>query len=451
MLKSIWGKFFLALFIVSIFTLSSTLLVRYLILKDFRNYVEGQTEDKIYLLIANLEENFDKNNGWREETLVNDLIFALMIGVEVKVRDSNENLIIDTEKALSMLNPKHREKIYSLSNFIPSLEAKDFISYPLFSSGKEIGTLEIHILYPERELVFISRSNRFIIFSALITGLLAILLSIVFSRELTKNIKSLEKTLSKVSKGQLSEAKILSQDEIGNLASSFNEMIKTLKNQEIIRKKLVTNVAHEIRTPITAIKGELMAVIDGLLPNSKEQLLSIYEEVERLENILEGLEEYARVQSNALFLNRQKILLKPILERIINTYEAMFMEKEVRLSLSCPEDASIYADPEKLKQIIVNLLSNALKATDSGGEVKISVHYELQKICICVSDTGCGIDPQSVPFIFERFYRKDKGSLGIGLAIVKELADAHSAEITVNTELGKGTSFTVCFPEKLPS
>ncbi len=451
MLKSIWGKFFLALFIVLLFGLSSTLLLRYLVLKDFRDFVEGQTEDKIYLLIANLEDSYKRYNSWNSNAMVNDIVFALMEGIEVKVFDNNGNLVTDTEKAIAMLNPAYREKVISLSNFSPSRDLKDFTTYPLFSAKKEIGSLEVHVIYPERELIFISRSNKFLLLSVLITGCLAIILSIAFSRELTKNIKTLEKTVANVSKGKLKEAPVLSEDEIGKLAMSFNEMIKTLKNQEVVRKKIVTNVAHEIRTPIAAIKGELSAIIDGLLPNNKEQIMSVYEEVQRLENIVEGLEAYARIQSNALFLNKQKIMLKMILEKIVNTYEAMFMDKGVKLTLLCPEDINIYADPEKIKQIIVNLLTNALKATGQDGEVIITAFSTSNNVCISISDTGCGIEPHSIPFIFERFYRKDKGGLGLGLAIVKELVDAHEGSIDVKTEQHKGTTFTVCFPVKQSS
>jgi two-component system sensor histidine kinase BaeS len=194
------------------------------------------------------------------------------------------------------------------------------------------------------------------------------------------------------------------------------------------------------------MQGEIEGMVDGLITVDKERLLSLHEETTRLKKIIEGIEELSRAEASVLGLKKEQIALKAYLHAIQERFMKLFSDKGVSLGIDCEDSASIYADPDKLSQILINLLSNSLRATENGGKVVIRAGTKGSLGCITVTDTGKGIKKEDIPFIFERFYRDYEGGLGIGLAITKELVEAHEGKIEVETEEGKGSAFTVCFP-----
>jgi len=451
MLRSLWIKFFILLLGVSAIALSAAFMLRELMIKDFREYAEGQLEDRVYWVIADLEGTYEKHRGWNEDIIAEDAVWALMMGFEVRVIDSQGGLVMDTDKALNNLSPLVRKRVLAISRSSRAEKAGQFLPYPLFLAGKEIGSIEVRFLRPETENIFVARANRFLLLSLFGLGGVAFALSIVFSRKLTNPVKKLASAAEAIIEGNLrNRVAISGNDEISRLSATFNKMTGFLETQESLRKKLISNVTHEIRTPLSAMRGELAGMIDGLFPNDKEQLKSLYEETWRLESILEGIEELSRAQAGALFLHKRTEKLKPILQNIKNTFEKLFLDKGVALEIQCNDELTVNADPSRLGQIIVNLVSNALKATEKGGSVWIRADKKGKETYIEVEDTGQGIKPDDLPFIFERFYRSLEGGLGIGLAIVKELVDAHEGRIEVRSEYGKGTVFAVYLPDQEP-
>jgi two-component system sensor histidine kinase BaeS len=187
-------------------------------------------------------------------------------------------------------------------------------------------------------------------------------------------------------------------------------------------------------------------MIDGLIPIDKEHLQSLYAEIGRLRKIIEGIEELSQAEASSRYLRKTIFPLYPFLEGISGRFGMLFAEKGVGIELSCDEKLTINADPDRLSQIIINLLSNALKATESGGNVMITANEGPTGTVIEVGDSGSGIADEDIPFIFERFYRGAKGGLGIGLTIVRELIEAHGGTITARSDAGKGAVFTLTFP-----
>jgi two-component system sensor histidine kinase BaeS len=239
---------------------------------------------------------------------------------------------------------------------------------------------------------------------------------------------------------------ISGNDEISDLGTAFNTMAAHLEIQESLRRKLTANIAHELRTPLTVIQGEIEGMVDGLITVDKERFLSLHEETSRLKKIVEGIEELSRAEASVLGLKKEKIALKGYLRAIQDRFTKLFSDKGVRLDVECDEATTIYADPDKLSQVLINLLSNALRATGSGGRVLMRAGRKSSEGFVAITDTGTGIKQKDVPFIFERFYRDYEGGLGIGLAITKELVEAHKGKIEVETEEGKGSTFTVSLP-----
>ncbi len=416
-------------------------------IKDFREYLEGELEDRVYWIIADLEGTYEKYSGWNREIIDEDAIWALMLGFEIRIYDSGGKLITDTEQALSTLSPLVKKRVISISELREAEEGSSFVPYPLFLKGKEIGILEVKFLKPKKESLFIARSNRFLIISLLGLGGVAVILSIIFSKRLTNPIKRLASAAKELSEGNLkSRVEVKGSDEIGQLSMAFNKMAQNLELQESLRKKLISNIAHELRTPLGAMRGELEGMIDGLIPVNNEHLQSLYEETGRLKNILDGIEELSQAQASVLSLRKQSIELKSFLRNIMERFSKLSIDKGILIELQCGNELMIYADPDRLSQILINLISNALKATDRGGKVWVRAGKEGSETFIEVGDTGQGIKEEDMPFIFERFYRTFKDGLGLGLAIVKELVDAHEGRIEVKSEYGKGAIFKVYIP-----
>jgi two-component system sensor histidine kinase BaeS len=454
MLKSLWVKFLILLLSVSIISLSAALILRELIVKDFEEYLEGKTEDRIYRIIAAVEGSYEQYSGWNTNALKEITIWALLIGYETKISDINDNELMNTNKAVETLYPLMKKRIMAITGFPfieKSSDKENFMSYPLFIGGKEIGTLDIEFFNPQeeqgKETIFMKRSNRFLITSLFVLGGLSIILSLFFSKRLTYPIKKLTNAAKDISEGKSkSRVSIYGNDEISTLARTFNTMAGNLETQESLRKKLTSNIAHELRTPLTSIQGELEGIIDGLIKIDKERLLSLHEETDRLKIIIEGIEELSKAEASVLELKRQLIDLKSFLGNIKERFERLFTAKGIKLELEYDNTLTFYADPDKLSQILINLLTNALRATDKDGNVRIKAGLKGTEGFIEVTDTGAGIKKEDIPFIFERFYKAYEGGLGIGLTIAKELADAHGGRIEVQSEYGKGSTFTLYIP-----
>lgn len=446
MRKRLWLKFLILLLIVGAVALSGAFILRHLMIDDFQAYLEGEAEDRIYGILAQLEAAYERQSGWDTESQVRDALWALSVGFEIRVIDEQGKNVINPEEMVRRASPLVTARLKSLFQFDTS-EAGQYTPYPLFLGRKQIGTLEVRQLRPAKVMLFVRRSDGFLGWSIAIVGAVAVLLSFLFSQRLTKPIKDLADAASDISQGNLQrQVKTARQDEVGNLAAAFNRMTKTLEIQESLRRKLIADVAHELRTPLGVMRGELEGMIDGLILNDSANLQSLYDETGRLKKIVDGIEDLNRAEASRLSLELQPLNLNPFLGNITNRVRSIFQEKKVMLDLRCPEDASVQADPERLSQVILNLLSNALKATDEGGKVLVSVNPAEDGWSIAVEDNGRGIGEEDLPHVFERFYHGPDGGLGIGLTIVKELVEAHGGRVQMKSDYGKGSSFTFFLP-----
>jgi two-component system sensor histidine kinase BaeS len=187
-------------------------------------------------------------------------------------------------------------------------------------------------------------------------------------------------------------------------------------------------------------------MIDGVLPASREGLQSMLDEATRLTSILNGLDELTRAESSVLNLQREHIELKAFLSAIVGRFERLFSEKHAVILLDCPDNLTLTADPDRLSQIIINLITNALKAIDVGGRVSIIATREKDIVLMEVADNGRGISEEDIPHLFERFYKGAGDGLGLGLAIVKELVAAHGGSVKVRSGTGEGARFIINFP-----
>jgi two-component system sensor histidine kinase BaeS len=449
MFKSLWGKFFLLLLAVSAVGLSATVYLRSMMLRDFESYLDGEQLDHIYIVMAELEGEWEQDSGWDPQSLAGITVQALMFGMEIRVNDLGGSLLMDASGALDRLTPLMQRRVQSLAGGNRNRPGGDFSRYPLFLGGEQIGTMEVRFLVHDRSSLFIQRSNRFLLLSFLVMGGIAVLASLLASRRLTNPIKALLEQTAAIRRGDLGKrTRVKGEDEIAGLSRAFNEMAVDLQLQDSLRRKLVANVAHELRTPIAAMKGELEGMMDGFLPVDRDQVRSLHEEIGRLGTILDGIDDLTQAQASSLTIDKRRMDVLPILGNVRDRFNASAGEKGVTVILEGGDNLRVMADADKLSQVLVNLVSNAVRATPEGGVVTLRATADSEGTLIEVTDTGKGINEKDLPHIFERFYRGDDGGLGLGLSIVKELVDAHGGRIEVESEEGKGTKIKVFLPSE---
>lgn len=224
-----------------------------------------------------------------------------------------------------------------------------------------------------------------------------------------------------------------------------------------LRKDFIANVSHELRTPIAMLQGYSEAIVDDIAATDeekKELAKVIYDESLRMGRLVNDLLDLARMEAGHLTLHHEQVPLKPYIERIIHKFQALAKEKGVRLFVEMNDELIVSFDPDRIEQVLTNLIDNALRHTDEGGEVCVIVDVDEEAVRISVQDSGSGIAEEDLPFVFERFYKADKArtrgrsGTGLGLAIAKNIVEAHKGTIAVHSKLGEGTTFTFTLPLK---
>jgi signal transduction histidine kinase len=300
-----------------------------------------------------------------------------------------------------------------------------------------------------------------LIFASLAAAGLALLLSGLVGYQLISPIRGLMAASQRISDGHYNERITVSKgipesqmDEWDLLATQFNHMAANLEKTEDLRRQLIGDVAHELRTPLTSIKGSMEALIDGVLPADQKTFQQIYLEADRLQHLVSDLLELSRVESGNIELERKNISPKDLVETLVSRLGRQFEEKGVQLNLQVPEVLpQVYVDEDRIGQVLINLVGNALQYTPEGGKVTISALRVGNEVEFSVTDTGIGIAPEHMPNLFTRFYRVDKsrarpmGGSGIGLTIAKHLVEAHGGHIWASSAgLGQGSTFSFTLP-----
>jgi len=283
----------------------------------------------------------------------------------------------------------------------------------------------------------------------------AIGVSIFVSRRVVTPIRRMMQASHHIADGHYRKrVEVTGPDELGQLADSFNQMAATLEQTETMRRDLIANVAHELRTPLSGIKGYMEGLIDGVLPAQPDTYQQVYREADRLQRLVNDLQELSRVEAGAFELDRQPVDMADLITQTANRLRPQFDEKSVTLTLNLPYNLPPgRVDEDRVCQVLTNLIGNALQYTPAGGTVTVTATIEAKNLKITVKDTGIGIDPEHLPYLFTRFYRVDKsrsragGGSGIGLTIAKLLIEAHGGKIWATSPgEGQGSEFGFTLP-----
>ncbi len=330
------------------------------------------------------------------------------------------------------------------------------VAVPIQYNGKYIGAVSFHSTVYDIQNSMV-QIQKFILVAAITAIIIAAFFTYFLTKHITNPLKQINKEALKIAKGEFAtKITVKGEDEISQLAKNFNYMADELKKTEQIRRDFISNVSHELRSPITFISGLLESINDKKIQNldaMEEHVVAALDKTSNMSRLIQELLDLSSIEANTFTLYKSKIDINETLRRVIVQMAAIFEKKNFEIIVDISDEPIwIMADSFRMEQIFTNLLDNATKFTQMGGKIKAKTIKKKNKAIILISDTGCGISEQDIPFIWDRFYKVDKvrtpgpGGTGLGLAIVKELVKAHEGEIEVSSKLNQGTTFMITLP-----
>ncbi len=436
-------------------------LILWSIPKQFDEYRRTSRENfatEVAMLLSRYRDQEETWQGVGERVLFRPYIINLgeqslegsvsIFDVDITLFDVDGRLI--TTNDFEWLNQQERDE----EHIIWMSEAFAATGIPIIVDDAQEGTLVVgDIGNPGKsESVFLSTVAE----SALIGGGvaigLALFLSTILIIQILRPLRALSRATDRVAEGDMpDEVKLRTHDEVGRLGDSFNHMLESLKRSETVRQTMTADIAHELRTPVTIIQGTLEAILDGIYEASEESIGPIYEETLHLGRLIDDLRDLALAEAGELRLEKESV---DIVELIQQVSETVFLSREdaPNLHLDMPTLLPrIQLDRKRFRQVIANLLSNAVRHTPPDGDVTIKARRINGEVEMSVSDTGPGIKKEDLPHLFERFYRGDpsrgrSAGSGLGLAIVKQWVEAHDGTIEVENRNSGGARFIIHLP-----
>ena len=412
---------------------------------EFNSFVDTQSHLDMAVILGNY---YEENGGWED---VNSFIHQ---DSAFSFHEARLILLDADNIVLYGFGPENDGKPYPFDRLPPS--------QPIEVNGETVGQLILnpddnYISPPDRfspEDSFLRNVNLAAVASAITASVFALAMGSLLARTLTRPIRELTAVTQSMADGQLGQqVAVRTKDEIGELASSFNQMSHDLADASRLRKQMTADIAHDLRTPLTVLRGYTEGLKKGSLAGSEKLFNIMHEEVLLLQHLVEDLRTLSLADAGELKLNKRAIDPKALLERTGLAYIMQAEEKGLALRVDAPSNLpAIFVDGERMTQVLNNLVSNALRYT-STGEIVLSGTAVHETVQLQIKDSGVGIPAEELPYIFNRFYRADQsrhrtvdGASGLGLAIAKAIVDAHDGKITAVSNPGAGTTFIITLP-----
>lgn len=439
-MHSINSKLTLAFLFTSLVSVVfATMLISWQTSSQFSEFVSSSDKDRISDELGEYYEH----NGWAEvDEYIETNNFLKPIHDQIIVLDRNRKVVF------SDIGGYSKGQVIDLDNEKDVSAITDdgsTLGYILFSF-EDSGFSEFSL-----ESEFVNQVGVAVIVSGGVAVVIAFAIGGVLARTFSQPIQEFTKVTKELADGALGKhVQVRSKDEIGELATAFNQMSENLERAVKYREQVTADIAHDLRTPLTILGTYTEGLIDGTLENNKETFALMQEEVVYLQRLVTDLRTLSLVDAGELAINRSKVSPKALLERVGLTYVVEAEKKGVSLRVAAEDDLpQVALDVDRVTQVLVNIVSNAITYTESG-EIVLSAQVDAQHVFFTIQDTGVGIDPEHLPYIFDRFYRGDKsrqrsgdGTTGLGLAISKAIVEAHGGEIRVESKLEGGSKFMI--------
>ncbi len=326
--------------------------------------------------------------------------------------------------------------------------------------GQEASQAAMEQMFGPAERAYLEAVNGSLWLAGGLAALVAVTLGLMFARQISSPVRTLTSAARRLGAGDLDQrVPVHRRDELGELAEAFNSMAEAVGRQEMLRRQMAADIAHELRTPLAVIQANLEAMLDGIRPLSVEEVADVHRETQLLSRLVTDLRDLSLAETGQLPLRKELTDLTALVRMSVARFSSRAEEKGVRLVVEAAEDSPCAdVDPDRVAQVFGNLLDNALRWTPPGGEAVVRLHPGAQRdeVRVTVRDTGPGIPEEHLPNVFERFYRADRarartdGGSGIGLAVVKQLVEAHGGRVWAESRPGEGTAFGFVLPAANP-
>lgn len=454
-------KLTISYIVLSLFLVISLLAAsNYFLQKRFEQYIIDTQEKKNKDIVNLVSDEFGKNGEIPDlKALENIGNTALSQGLILMVDDTKGNQFfcmsnIDSQVCSNMIESMRNHMASVYPNFRGEYTQKE---YSVIKKGTKVGIVTLGyygpFYYNDEDLQFLDVLNKIFISISGVFLIFAVVFGYVMANRISSPIRQVIDKTRQIESGNYADRLTLTSDtnEINHLIRSVNSLAETLQRQQLLKKRMVRDYAHEVRTPLAALQSNLEAMIDGIWEPTEDRLESCRVEILRLTRMISDMDKLVKIEDDSFLLHKTEFDLASVVKQASINYQPEMEAKHIKFDINVKQ-CKLYADKDKITQVIINLLSNALKYTDEGGHIKISAKQKENKAELLISDTGIGIAKEDLQNIFEYLYRTDKsrdrgtGGSGIGLSIVKAIVDAHGGSIEINSELSKGSEFKIILP-----
>ncbi len=437
-----------------------------LALGGMQNYFEEVIEERFENEIEELTKRIESREHSIYEIDEDDVTggYIRPDGVRFDIFDMEDNLIFGNSHKEGNQKAEDDDDFFSEPYDGPKIRGIEprFIekNIPIVLYGEEVGYArakfyDTSVMKPTDRLFFEEVSEVFQ-YSLIAIVLITLGISFFIARSITRPILKVSRTARKISDGDLKARAAVKSNtkELVQLSDSINTLASKLEEEDTLRMQVTSDMAHEIRTPLTSLRNFFEAFMDGVYEVNDENLGKCHDEVLRMSELVDRLKDIASIEEMTIKSNVSPTDISSETRSICDLSKPAFDKKHIELIVDVEKDLILDIDPGHYKQVLTNLLTNGLRYTDEGGFVKVILHKDIDNVNLVVIDNGIGISKDNQKHIFERFYRADKsrdretGGLGVGLTIVKKMVNYYGGSIEVHSEIGEGTTFIVKYPYK---
>lgn len=452
----------IVLITISVISLTANLLIN----RQFEKYVARQRESFASQLITTLLSQYNSSDQtWNLDYIHGVGMYALKDGYIIKVYDKDKNMIWDAENHDMTLCHQIMDDIHTnMEKKRPDLKGSfSTHHYTLSQDDKIAGYVDISYYCPyyfsESDFQFLGSLNWILLFTGISSLILAVIAGMFLARRLSIPLIKTTEIAGKIAEGNYhirygsNDSPPTTTLELAQLGQAIDHMAENLEKQEEIRRQLTSDVAHELRTPVANVSSQLEAMIEKVWEPTPGRLQSCYNELGRISSIISDLEKLRQIESANMVLEKEPVDVFELTQAVKTAFEPELAKKKLTCTVT-GEPTILSGDQKRLHQVIFNLVSNAVKYSTENGQLQIDIHNTPQNVQLTVKDQGIGIAKEDIPLIFERFYRTDRsrnrktGGAGIGLTIAKTIVLAHGGSISVESEKGCGSCFTVVLPKE---
>ncbi|HWQ51642.1 MAG TPA: HAMP domain-containing sensor histidine kinase [Terriglobales bacterium] len=456
MLRSLRAQLSLSILFVLLVTVALiSVLSNWLINREFARYIIRQEEQRSESIVSDLASQYGAlSGGWNENFLHTVGMYSLYDGYLLKIYDASGAMLWDAENHDMTLCSQIMGEISQRMEGARRQGGFVTNTYAVKRGAAEVGSVSITYYGPffftENDYLFLKTLNLVLLGAALLSSLFAVAAGTLLARRISRPIAKTAYIATQIAQGNydIRFEGTPATRELLEMTAAINHLTEALSEQEKLRRRLTSDVAHELRTPLSAVGAHLEAMLEGIWEPTPERLQNCHDEIKRLGALVSELERLSKIEDGNLKLNKERVDLYELGRAAVQNFERKASEKALSLSLE-GGPAYVEADRERILQVVMDLLSNAINYTPEGGHVHVRTSTDGQNGCISVADDGIGISEEELPFIFERFYRTDRsrsrktGGTGIGLTIAKSIVEAHGGTIEAESAPGAGSCFTV--------